>query len=89
MRLVIISDTHGSHRKIALPDGDTLIQAGDFTRHGSIEEPALVAITTCSRLPPLLTLRLETLALVSQVLTISLICLARQDVYSFSFQFLP
>jgi Icc-related predicted phosphoesterase len=29
---------HGSHRKIALPDGDTLIQAGDFTRHGSIED---------------------------------------------------
>jgi Icc-related predicted phosphoesterase len=34
MRLVIISDTHGKHRKIELPSGDILIHAGDFTRQG-------------------------------------------------------
>src|ERR1051326_8044265 len=40
MRLVIISDTHGYHRKLTLPAGDLLIHAGDFTRHGSDEDVA-------------------------------------------------
>jgi Icc-related predicted phosphoesterase len=40
MRLVIISDTHGSHRNIKLPAGDILIHAGDFTRHGSDDDVA-------------------------------------------------
>lgn len=35
MRLVAISDTHGHHEKLAaLPDGDVLIHAGDFTCFG-------------------------------------------------------
>lgn len=35
MRLVLISDTHGQHRKLSMPDGDILIHAGDFTDFGS------------------------------------------------------
>lgn len=31
VRLVLMSDTHGHHRKVAVPDGDLLIHAGDFT----------------------------------------------------------
>jgi len=38
LRLVIISDTHGLHDQINLPDGDILIHAGDFTYHGTLEE---------------------------------------------------
>lgn len=33
-RLVLMSDTHGSHRNVLLPDGDVLIHAGDVTRKG-------------------------------------------------------
>ena len=35
MRFVCISDTHGFHDRIELPDGDVLIHAGDMTNHGS------------------------------------------------------
>ncbi|MEJ2487988.1 MAG: metallophosphatase domain-containing protein [Anaerolineales bacterium] len=35
-RLVIISDTHGPHRSLTLPDGDILIHAGDITEHGTL-----------------------------------------------------
>ena len=31
VRVVCISDTHELHRDLALPDGDLLIHAGDFT----------------------------------------------------------
>jgi hypothetical protein len=31
MRIVVISDTHGLHRKLEVPNGDLLIHAGDFT----------------------------------------------------------
>lgn len=34
MRLVALSDTHGLHQKVAVPDGDILIFAGDFCTHG-------------------------------------------------------
>ena len=34
MRLVLISDTHGQHRKFAIPEGDVLIHAGDFMYSG-------------------------------------------------------
>lgn len=37
-KLVCISDTHGRHRDVDVPDGDVLIHAGDITRCGSIEE---------------------------------------------------
>jgi len=35
-RLVLVSDTHGSHRNVLLPDGDVLIHGGDFTRKGEL-----------------------------------------------------
>ena len=31
MRIVAISDTHTKERELAIPDGDVLIHAGDFT----------------------------------------------------------
>ena len=31
LRLVLMSDTHDHHREVAVPDGDLLIHAGDFT----------------------------------------------------------
>jgi Icc-related predicted phosphoesterase len=40
-RIVCISDTHGLHRKVAVPEGDLLIHAGDFMSAGkSLEEIA-------------------------------------------------
>lgn len=38
MRLVLISDTHGLHGTLDVPDGDVLIHAGDFTLNGTVEE---------------------------------------------------
>lgn len=38
LRLVIISDTHGSHRALTMPEGDVLIHGGDFTRYGRRED---------------------------------------------------
>ena len=38
LRLVLISDTHGRHRDLKIPDGDLLIHAGDFTRSGLLED---------------------------------------------------
>ena len=38
MRIVAVGDTHGSHRQLAIPDGDLLIHAGDLTRSGSLDE---------------------------------------------------
>ena len=38
MRLVLLSDTHGLHRKISIPDGDVLIHAGDFCSGGGVFE---------------------------------------------------
>jgi Icc-related predicted phosphoesterase len=40
VRLVCISDTHNLHDRIAIPDGDVLIHAGDMTNTGSLEEIA-------------------------------------------------
>jgi len=35
MRIVLVSDTHGRHDDVDVPDdGDLLIHAGDITRHG-------------------------------------------------------
>jgi len=33
-RIVCISDTHGEHRKLDVPEGDILIHAGDFSNTG-------------------------------------------------------
>ena len=37
MKLVCISDTHGQHRKLKLPEGDVLIHGGDIS-NGGVEE---------------------------------------------------
>ncbi|HXD88082.1 MAG TPA: metallophosphatase domain-containing protein [Urbifossiella sp.] len=38
MKVVCISDTHGSHRRLAVPPGDLLIHAGDVTVDGYLDE---------------------------------------------------
>ena len=38
MKLVLISDTHGLHEQLRLPEGDVLIHSGDFTNSGNLEE---------------------------------------------------
>ena len=38
LRVVCISDTHGRHREVNIPEGDVLIHAGDYTRYGSLED---------------------------------------------------
>jgi Icc-related predicted phosphoesterase len=39
MKIVTISDTHGSHRKVRdLPEGDVLIHAGDFMLSGRVAD---------------------------------------------------
>jgi len=40
MRLVALSDTHGLHRRVTIPDGDVLVFAGDATRKGDLAELA-------------------------------------------------
>jgi len=37
-KLVAISDTHGSHWNVKVPDGDILVHAGDFCSHGSMPD---------------------------------------------------
>ncbi|HOD33276.1 MAG TPA: metallophosphatase domain-containing protein [Holophaga sp.] len=43
MRIVCLSDTHGFHDQIQVPEGDLLIHAGDLTTTGSEEEVRTVA----------------------------------------------
>jgi Icc-related predicted phosphoesterase len=38
MRIVLISDTHGLHTELQVPDGDILIHAGDICMTGGIPE---------------------------------------------------
>ncbi|OQS01246.1 calcineurin-like phosphoesterase [Achlya hypogyna] len=35
LRVVCISDTHGRHDDLVVPDGDVLVHAGDFTKRGT------------------------------------------------------
>lgn len=42
MRLVAVSDTHGFHRQLRVPDGDVFIHAGDFMLSGNADELELV-----------------------------------------------
>lgn len=37
-KLVAISDTHGSHWEVKVPDADWLIHAGDFSSHGRLPD---------------------------------------------------
>ena len=41
MRVVLLSDTHGLHREISIPDGDVLVHAGDFCSEGEAAEARL------------------------------------------------
>lgn len=38
MKFVFISDTHSLHEQVALPEGDVLVHAGDFSMRGSLPE---------------------------------------------------
>jgi len=38
VKIVCISDTHGEHASVNLPDGDILVHAGDVTAHGSRDD---------------------------------------------------
>lgn len=37
MKIVALSDTHGSHREISVPECDVMVFAGDMTNRGEIE----------------------------------------------------
>lgn len=41
MKIVCLSDTHGAHDEITVPDGDVLLHAGDFSMRG--KEPEIIA----------------------------------------------
>lgn len=38
MKLVCISDTHGAHGMLKMPEGDILIHSGDFSAHGTLND---------------------------------------------------
>jgi hypothetical protein len=38
LRIVAISDTHGLHAGLAVPEGDILIHAGDLTMNGDEDD---------------------------------------------------
>lgn len=38
IQIVCISDTHGAHRQVDIPNGDILIHGGDFTRYGNKDD---------------------------------------------------
>ncbi len=42
-RIVAIADTHNEHARLAVPDGDVLIHAGDLTGRGTLPELERVA----------------------------------------------
>jgi len=37
-KIVAVSDTHGKHRRVDVPDGDVLVHAGDFTGSGALRD---------------------------------------------------
>lgn len=43
MKLVCLSDTHGTHESINVPDGDVLIHSGDLTNFGTLVDLIEVA----------------------------------------------
>ena len=38
MKIVILSDTHGLHKSLVVPEGDVLIHCGDFCNSGELED---------------------------------------------------
>lgn len=43
MKLVLLSDTHGKHDEVSVPNGDVLVHAGDLTMLGHLKEYESVA----------------------------------------------
>jgi len=43
MKIICVSDTHGYHEDLDIPDGDVLIFAGDYTSVNSYREIILFA----------------------------------------------
>lgn len=43
MRVVLLSDTHGLHDRVIIPEGDILVHAGDLTSSGKMKEVAAAA----------------------------------------------
>eukprot|EP01006_Ploeotia_vitrea_P058950 TRINITY_DN70692_c0_g1_i1.p1 TRINITY_DN70692_c0_g1~~TRINITY_DN70692_c0_g1_i1.p1 ORF type:complete len:233 (+),score=21.38 TRINITY_DN70692_c0_g1_i1:78-776(+) len=40
VKIVFLSDTHNTHGKLIVPDGDVLVCSGDFTENGTLPEVA-------------------------------------------------
>ncbi|MFC1936575.1 metallophosphatase domain-containing protein [Chloroflexota bacterium] len=38
VKIIAISDTHGMHDQLSIPDGDILVHSGDLSNHGRLEE---------------------------------------------------
>ena len=51
LRLVLLSDTHGLHRNVQVPDGDLLIHAGDFTNFSKSQSEIVDFNTWLGELP--------------------------------------
>lgn len=43
MRIVCISDTHGLHDELLVPEGDILVHAGDFSQRGTVPQVSAFA----------------------------------------------
>ena len=48
MQIVAISDTHGKHDQVDIPDCDVLVHAGDFTMAGTLGEVSKFADWMCA-----------------------------------------
>jgi len=38
LKIVALSDTHGGHGQVVVPDGDVLVHAGDYCKYGTMSE---------------------------------------------------
>ncbi len=38
MRIVVVSDTHGKHNELSIPDGDVFVHCGDLTNKGTLTQ---------------------------------------------------
>jgi Icc-related predicted phosphoesterase len=51
IRIVCVSDTHGQHAKLSVPDGDMLIHAGDFMAFGDTPKEVIAFNQWLSKQP--------------------------------------
>jgi predicted phosphodiesterase len=51
VRIICISDTHGQHAGLRVPDGDILIHAGDFMTYGNAPREIIDFNTWLGRQP--------------------------------------